>query len=268
MIKVLFFGDIFGKIGRQALKKVLPQLIKKLKPDLVLANVENLAHGLGVTKKTLQEIKEIGVDFFTSGNHIWKKKEVLELFCDPEFKDILLRPANYPDGVPGSGYKLVPVKQYFLLVINLLGRVFMKENLDCPFRKAEEILAKNDFKKINGTIVDFHAEATSEKVSLGHWLDGKVSAVLGTHTHIGTQDAKILPGGTAYLSDIGMVGAKDSVIGIKKDGPIKEFLTQVPQTFEIPEKGETVVNAVFFTIDPKTKKTTIIQRVDQEIKID
>jgi len=267
MIKILFFGDIIGKIGRKALSKVLPQLKKKLKPDLVLANVENLAHGSGVTKKTLEEIKKAGVDFFTSGNHVWKKKEVFKLFEDKDFKDILIRPANYPKEVPGQGYKIIKTGKYSLVVINLSGRVFMEENLDCPFHKIDEILNKFHSKKINGLIIDFHAEATSEKVAFGFYVDGRVSAVLGTHTHIGTSEAGILPQGTGYLTDIGMVGAKDSVIGVKKENAIRMFLTQIPETLEPVEKGEVIVNSVYLEIDPKTKKTTRIERVDLETKV-
>ncbi len=264
MLKILFFGDIVGKIGREAIKKILPELKKKLKPNLILANGENLAHGAGVTKKILKEIKQSGIDFLTSGNHIWEKKEIEEIFQDPEFKDFIIRPANYPEGLLGKGEQILVTGKFSLLVINLLGRVFIKENLDCPFRKLDQILEIYKTKKLSGILVDFHAEATSEKNAFGWWADGRVSAVFGTHTHIGTIDAKILPKGTAYITDIGMVGAKDSIIGVKKDGPIKEFLTQIPQTFEIPEKGEVVINSVYLEINPKTKKATKIKRIDLE----
>ncbi|MCX7779192.1 MAG: TIGR00282 family metallophosphoesterase [Patescibacteria group bacterium] len=267
-MKVLFFGDVVGKIGRRALIRILPKLKRKFKPDLILANVENLAHGLGVTRKTLQEIKNAGVDFFTSGNHIWSKKEIFEIFKDKDLKDKIIRPANYPPETPGSGEKIIKIGQNFILVINLLGRVFLEIEADCPFRKADEILARFSNKNLNAIIVDFHAEATSEKVALGHYLDGRASAVLGTHTHIGTIDAQILSSGTAFLSDIGMVGAKNSVIGVEKKNVLTAFLSQIPQNFEIPEKGEAIINAVFLAIDPKTKKASSIQRVDQEIKID
>lgn len=267
MIKILFFGDVVGKIGRRALKKVLPGLKKKYKPDLVIANGENLAHGLGVTKKTLKEMKEIGVNFLTSGNHIWNKKEINEIFNDPEYKDFIIRPANWPEGAPGEGAKLLKVGKFSILVINLMGRVFIEEDLDCPFKKTDEILSQYQDKKINALLVDFHAEATSEKVALGWYLDGRVSAVLGTHTHVGTIDAKILPKGTAHLVDVGMVGAKDSVIGQKKEEVLAGFLTQLPQTFEPPEKGEAIVNGVYLEIDPKTKKAKKIKRIDLETKI-
>lgn len=267
MIKILFFGDVVGKIGRHGLKKILPTLKKKYKPDLVIANGENLAHGLGVTKKILIEIKGAGVDFLTSGNHIWKKKEIEEIFKDPEWQDFVIRPANWPEGVPGEGAKLLKVGKFFVLVINLMGRVFIGQDLDCPFRKLDEILAQYKGKKINAILVDIHGEATSEKVAMGWYADGRVSAVLGTHTHVGTADAKILPQGTAHITDAGMVGAKDSVIGMRKEQPLAGFLTQLPQAFEPPEKGEVIINAVYLEIDPKTKKAKKIQRVDLETEV-
>lgn len=268
MIKILFFGDIVGKIGRQGLKKVLPKLKKKYKPDLVIANGENLAHGLGVTKKVLKEIKEAGVDFLTSGNHIWEKKEIEEIFNDSEWKDFIIRPANWPAGVPGDGAKLLKVGEFFVLVTNLMGRVFLNVDLDCPFRKLDEILAQYKNKKTNAILIDIHGEATSEKVAMGWYADGRVSAVLGTHTHVGTADTKILPKGTAYITDVGLVGAKDSIIGVKKEGPIAGFLTQLPQVFEPPEKGEVIINGVYLEINPKTKKAKKIERVDLETGVE
>lgn len=267
MIKILFFGDVIGKIGRQALKKILPMLRKKYKPNLVIVNGENLAHGLGVTKKILLEMKGAEVDFFTSGNHIWKKKEITEIFNDPELKNCIIRPANWCQGVPGQGYQILKTGNFSLLVINLMGRVFIDQDIDCPFRKMDEILSKYKNKKINAILIDFHAEATSEKVAMGWYVDGRVSAMLGTHTHVGTADAKILPQGTAFLTDVGMVGAKDSVIGVKKEQPINGFLTQLPQAFEPPEKGEVIVNAVYLEIDPKTKKALKIKRIDRETRV-
>jgi len=267
MIKILFFGDVIGKIGRQGLKKILPALKKKYKPDLIIANGENLAHGLGITKKTLAEMNSLGFNLLTSGNHIWKKKEIEEIFKDSELNKFVIRPANWPRGVLGDGFCVLKVGKFLVLIINLLGRVFMKEDVDCPFERIDTILRKNNDKKINAVVVDLHAEATSEKVAMGLYLDGRVSAVLGTHTHVGTADTKILPLGTAYVSDIGMVGAKDSVIGMKKDNVLNGFLTQLPQVFEPPEKGEVIINAVYLEIDPRTKKAKKIQRVDLEAKV-
>lgn len=267
MLKIIFFGDVFGRIGRQAIKKILPTLKKKYQPNIVIANGENMAHGLGVTKKILTEMKRAGVDFFTSGNHIWKKREIYKIFDDPELKNYIIRPANWSTGVPGQGFKLLKVGKLSLLVVNLLGRVFIDQTTECPFKTIDKILNKHKDKKINAVLVDFHAEATSEKVAIGWYLDGRVSAVLGTHTHVATADAKILPQGTAYLTDVGMVGAKDSVIGVKKEQPLAGFLTQLPQVFEPPEKGIALVNAVYLEIDPRTKKTVKIKRIDKEVKI-
>ena len=265
-MKILFFGDIVGKIGRGAIKKVLPQLKKELEPDLVMANVENLAHGKGVTKKTLREVKDAGIDIFTSGNHIWKQNEVFEIFQEKDC--MLLRPANYPPNVPGKGYKIFEVGTRSILVVNLIGRVFFKDEFDCPFRKIDEILKEFEKKKnLSGIIVDFHAEATSEKVAFGWYVDGRVSVVLGTHTHIPTADGQILPQGTAYITDVGMVGAKESVIGVQKEIIIQNFLTQIGKSHEIPKQGICTVNAVLVEIDPETKRAIDIKRIDREVEI-
>lgn len=264
-IKILFFGDIVGRPGRRALANVLPKLKQELKPDLTIANAENLAHGIGVTKKTLQEGLNLGIDFYTSGNHIWKKTEIYEIFQDSELP--IIRPANYPESSPGKGQKLLNIGTKSLLVVNLNGRVFMEEQLDCPFQKIDQILAEYKTTNLDAILVDFHAEATSEKVAFGWYVDGRVSAVLGTHTHIPTCDQTILPKGTAFVSDVGMVAAKESVIGVDKYIVIKRFLTQRPESFEIPESKLCVVNAVFLEIDTKTKKATKIQRIDQEVEI-
>ncbi len=278
--KILFLGDIVGKIGRQGVSKILPKLKKKYSLNLIAANVENLAHGQGATLKTLLEIQKAGVDFFTSGNHIWKKKEIIEIFQRDNLP--LIRPANYPSQVPGKGYQIIKIKGKKIAILNLMGRVFMKESLDCPFRCSDEILKilklKNGSKKekkylqkksekIDAILVDFHAEASSEKVALGWYLDGRVSAVIGTHTHLPTADEKILPLGTAYVSDAGMIGAKESVIGIEKDIIIKKFLNQMPFTHEIPRKGICAFNSVLIEIDTRIGKAIKIERVDREIEI-
>ncbi|MFH1597798.1 MAG: TIGR00282 family metallophosphoesterase [Patescibacteria group bacterium] len=266
-LKILFFGDVVGKIGRAALTKVVPEYREQYDPDLMLLNVENLAHGKGVTKKTLAEMEELGFDLFTSGNHIWRKKEVGDIVMEEGSK--VLRPANYPPNVPGFGHKVIDVGTKKVLVINLIGRVFFTESFDCPFRKFDEIFEQleKDWPKFAAVIVDFHAEATSEKNALGHYLDGRASAVMGTHTHIGTADQKILKEGTGYVSDIGMIGALDSVIGVDKENVIKMFLDSVNYTFEIPEEGKAVINAVYLEVDPKTKKTTKIERADKETTV-
>lgn len=264
-IKILFFGDVMGRIGRRGVAATLPSLKKKYQPDLVMANAENLAHGKGVTRQTLDELREAGVSFFTSGNHIWSKPEVFELFQDSSTP--LLRPANYPPGVPGQGAALVTVAGSKLLIINVIGRVFMHQQFDDPFRAIDAIL--EEYKNVSraGTIIDLHAEATSEKTTFGLYVDGRVSAVLGTHTHVPTADAEVLPGGTAYISDVGMVGAKGSSIGVDKANIIKNFLTQLPVAHEIPEYGLCVVNAVCVTIDGATGKATNIEHIHEEVEI-
>jgi len=266
MIKILFFGDIVGKIGRQAIAKVMPYLKNKYQPDLIMANVENLAHGKGITEKTLTEINDSGIDFFTSGNHIWTKEAIKDILNDKKFS--LITPANDPRTVKGQGEKIIEVNHYRLLMVNLLGRVFMKEeDLLCPLITSDQLLEKYKKEKINGIIVDFHAEATSEKVALGWYLDGRVSAILGTHTHIATADAKILPQGTGYVTDVGMVGPKDSVLGIDKERVIKKFLTDDKIIFEIPEEGVVGVDAVYLEINPENKKCVKIERVYKEVTV-
>ena len=258
-MRIIFFGDIVGKIGRKAVFEILPKLKKEFKPELILANGENLAHGKGVTMKIFEELTRQGINLLTSGNHIWNQKEIYEIFE----KDLpILRPANWPLA-PGKGYEVIKVGNFPVLVVNLMGRVFFREVLDCPFREIDKIL--KNFADLKTVIIDFHAEATSEKIAFGFYVDGRVSAVLGTHTHIPTSDAKILPQGTAYLTEVGMVGAKDSVIGVKKEPIIKSFLTQLPWQIEIPEHGEVVINAVFLEINPKTGKATKIERIEEEI---
>lgn len=265
MLKILFFGDVSGRIGRNAITKILPTLRKKLDPDLVIANAENIAHGTGITEKTLKELTDAGVDFFTSGDHAFDKKEAIGILEDKN--STLIRPANYPLGVPGVGAKLLEIGTKKILVINLMGRVFLKNQYDCPFRKADEILEEFRDENLSAVIVDFHAEATSEKNGLARYLDGRVSAVLGTHTHVGTDDWQIFPDGTGFVTDVGMVGAKDSILGVDKKGILKTFLTQIPEAHEIPEEGICTVNAIYLEIDPKTKQAKKIKKMKEEVKI-
>jgi len=267
-IKILFFGDVVGKIGRRAIAKVLPELKKKYKPDLTIANAENLAHGSGVTRKTLNQMIGAGIDFFTSGNHIWDKPVVNEIFA--ENKIPLIRPANYSKQNPGEGYKTLVVGEKKIIVLNLLGKTFIKEKkrISCPFKTAGKILKKIKSEKSDAIIIDFHAETTSEKKALGFYLDGKVSAIVGTHTHIPTADNQILGKGTAYVTDIGMVGAKDSVIGVDKDIIINNFVNKEKHLpFQFPEKGICIINSVLIKIDPKNKKAKKIERIDLQTKI-
>lgn len=242
-MKILFIGDIVGRPGREATKLILPKLVKKEKIDFVIANGENLAHGKGMTEKIYLEMREAGIDCFTSGNHIWAKKEFVPLLDDKNIK--VLRPANYPPDAPGRGYEIFEIGTSKLVVINLMGRVFFPVDLDCPFRKLDEIL-----KEIGEmpTIVDFHAEATSEKRAFGFYAQNKVSAVFGTHTHISSADEEIMGGKMAYISDVGMVGVHDSVLGVEKELIIQKFLDQILTRHELAE-GEVEFNAVILEID-------------------
>lgn len=264
LMKIIFFGDLVGKISRKALKQILPEWRKKYAPDFVIANGENLAHGIGITKNTFNEIIEAGVDIVTSGDHAFDKDETWELL---ENESRLLRPANFPPDLPGQGDFSAVDSQKSLLMINLVGRVFMHKSFDCPFRKLDEVLEKHKNTAPKVIIVDFHAEATSEKAAFGFYADGRVSAVLGTHTHVGTTDAKILPKGTAFISDIGMVGAVDSVIGADKAIIIQSFLSQTKFKPEPIESGACQINAVILEINEKTGETEKIERIDEEIYI-
>ncbi|KKR19780.1 MAG: hypothetical protein UT48_C0032G0013 [Parcubacteria group bacterium GW2011_GWE2_39_37] len=267
MLKILFFGDINGKIGRKALKKALPQMKKEFKPDVIIANAENAAHGKGITEATIVELMEAGVEFFTLGDHAFDRETQAEQIFTKGLP--VVRPANFPTEVPGKGYSVIKKGKHKILVINLLGRVFMSMDYNCPFREIEAILAVENLasENLSAIIVDIHAEATSEKIAMGYYLDGKVSAVLGTHTHVMTNDAKITESGTAYITDVGMVGASDGVLGVKKEDIIKTFLTQVKYKHEIPESGPAMLNGVLVTIDEKSKKAIEIKSIIKNINI-
>ena len=260
-MKILFIGDIVGSPGRMAVRELLPPLIAKKKIDFVIANCENAAAGFGVTRKNVDELYSYHIDVLTSGNHIWNKREVLEFIGDYEK---LLRPANYPTATPGSGSVLIPTAAgEYIGVLNLAGRIFMQP-IDCPFVAARNKIAELR-KKTNIIIVDMHAEATSEKRALGWYLDGKVSAVLGTHTHVQTADEEILPQGTAYISDAGMTGPFDSVIGINKETVIERFLTQMPNKFDLA-KDDIRMQGVIVNIDPVSGKANSIERMSIKLK--
>ncbi len=253
-VSFLFLGDIIGRPGRRVLKKHLPSLLNKYSPSLVIGNGENAAGGIGITEKVGKELFT-QVDVLTSGNHIWDKREALEyLKREPR----LLRPANYPPDNPGKGTFIFKEDGGIkMAILNLQGRVFM-EPVDCPFRKADEEIEV--LKAVTPVIiVDFHAEATSEKQAMGWHLDGKVSAVVGTHTHVVTADERILPGGTAFITDVGMVGGYNSIIGIRKDQALKRFLTARPQRFE-PAKEGALLSALFVEINSKTGKALSIKK--------
>ena len=264
-LKILMFGDIVGKIGRKGVAAVLPKLKKKYKPDLIIANAENLAHGNGVTEKTLKEMMDAGIDFFTSGNHVWENKIDLDKVLTDKWP--LIRPANYPEGVLGDGYRIVEVGVYKILIINLIGRVFFRDNFDCPFRKMQQILAETKRQKPDVIIVDFHAEATSEKISFARHFDGQASVIVGTHTHVQTADEQIFEGGTAFITDVGMAGLKQSSLGVALPSVIKKFFDQTPQSFDIPEHGTCQVDGVFVIIKPETKQAEKIERIKMEVDI-
>jgi len=246
-MNILFIGDIFAKPGRRAVEAVLKPIREEYKIDLVIANAENMRHGKGVSEDNLRDVREAGVDFFTSGNHIFNVKEIVPFLNDKKLP--IIRPANYPPGVPGRGFEIVKTASgKSVLVVNLLGRLFIKEEVDCPFRTMDTILERFADVELDAIFVDFHAEATSEKAALANYLDGRVSAVLGTHTHVPTADARILPGGTAFQSDVGFVGPIDSIIGVDKKKIIEHFLTQLPVRHDIA-KGPVAFNSSLIELE-------------------
>jgi metallophosphoesterase (TIGR00282 family) len=259
-MKILFVGDVVGSPGRRALNDALTGTIDKYKIDFTIVNIENAAGGFGLTIELFQDLSRMPIDVFSSGNHIWDKREIYDSLNS---SDRLLRPANYPPGNPGRGATVqttasgIPVG-----VLNLQGQVFMPANADSPFRVADEELAKIDAKVI---FVDFHAEATSEKMALGWYLDGRVSALVGTHTHVATADETIRPGGTAYLSDVGMTGAYEGIIGFSKDRIIEKFLSQTPRSFETAKK-DIRLSSVVIGVDEETGRATSIERV--QVRVD
>src|SRR3990172_6209043 len=255
-LNILMIGAIVGKLGRHTVAALLPEMRRSYKVDLVIANGENTAGGRGLTSATAEELYQTGIDVITSGNHIWEHREIYHIL-DSEAP--IVRPMNYPEGAPGRGI----YTRNGVAVVNLIGRTFMPGHLDCPFRAADEAMAcLHDHRVI---IVDMHAEATSEKIGMAYYLDGRVSAVLGTHTHIPTADARILPKGTAYVTDVGMVGALHSILGMEIQPIIQRFLTQLPVRFAPVESGPAVFNAVLVQIDPENGRALSIQRLDREV---
>ncbi len=257
-MRILMIGDVVGKPGRDAVRRILPELRQEKGIDLVIANGENTAGGFGLTADTASELLDSGVDVLTSGNHIWDKKEIIPYLEDAQDNGLpVVRPANYPNA-PGAGV----IKRKGVAVVNLIGRVFMTP-LDCPFHTADCLL--EDLRNEEETrviIVDFHAEATSEKQAMGWYLDGRVSGVFGTHTHVGTIDARILPGGTAYLTDVGMTGPVDSVIGSDTGAVLDRFLTSMPQRLDVA-KGPCAFNSALVEVDEQTGRSIRMERIDR-----
>ncbi len=254
-MNVLMIGDIFGEPGRRALETLLPRLRREHEIDLTVVNVENAAAGFGVTPQLCRGFLDQGVDVMTSGNHIWDKKEIIEYIAK---ENLLLRPANFPPGTPGTGFVTVKSGPYRVGVLNLMGRVFMQPN-DCPFQKADEIVPqlRRDTPVI---LVDMHCEATSESQAMGWYLDGRVSAVVGTHRHVQTADERILPKGTAYITDLGMTGPVDGVIGVDRDLILQKFISQMPVRFE-PAKGPAALHGVVIAVDPESGRASSIRRL-------
>jgi metallophosphoesterase (TIGR00282 family) len=255
-LKVLFIGDVVGTVGRTAIKALLPALRDRYKIDFIVANGENAAGGFGITEKVASEIFSYGVNIMTSGNHIWDKKESIPYIAK---ESRIIRPANYPPGVPGCGSVVLTLPSGSKIgIVNISGRVFMA-SIDCPFRVGSDEIGRVQ-KETKCIIVDLHAEATSEKIAFGYFVDGRVSAVIGTHTHVQTADEKILPGGTAYITDVGMTGPEVSVIGIEKEQIIERFLLQMPRKFETA-RGSAILSAVVIEIDDRSGKASAIQRL-------
>ncbi len=255
-MKILFIGDVVGRLGRKTVQALLPALRQETEAHVVVINGENSAGGRGLTLATADELFSAGVDVITSGNHVWEMREIYPIL---DSESPILRPLNYPPGVPGRGLLITHGAAF----INLQGRTFMGADADCPFRAADKAL--EGLKDAPVIIVDIHAEATSEKVALAWYLDGRVSAVIGTHTHVATADARVLPKGTAFVTDAGMVGPRDSIIGVAVKPVIQRFLTQLPIRFAPVEKGPAIFNSVLIDVDETSGRAQSIVRIDREI---
>jgi 2',3'-cyclic-nucleotide 2'-phosphodiesterase len=255
-MRILILGDVVGRPARRAVRELVPDLLRKENIDLAIGNAENAAGGMGVDIKSAEELFASGLDVLTSGNHIWKKKEIFSYLDDHSY---LLRPANYPEGAPGRGWCEWQKKDLKALVINVQGRVFMPNHVDDPFRAVDRILEEHR-KHSPVIVVDMHAEATSEKNAMGWYLDGRASVVYGTHTHIQTADERVLPGGTAYITDVGMCGPFDSVIGIEKEVVIRGFLSQLPRKFDVAQDN-IVLQGAILDVDEESGKARQIRRL-------
>lgn len=254
-MRLLFIGDIVGKVGREAITTYLSRLKQTYRPTVTIVNAENAAHGKGLTEKIYKDLLREGVDFMTMGNHTYGQRQIYD-FIDSANR--MVRPANFPEEAPGVGMRFIQINEIKLAIINLQGRAFMQD-IDDPFKKADELI--NEAKKESDYIfVDFHAETTSEKNAMGWYLDGRASAVVGTHTHIQTSDERILPGGTGYITDVGMTGFYDGILGINRHEVITRFITSLPQRHVVPDEGRSVLSGVIIDIN-KEGRTTHIERV-------
>lgn len=255
-MNLLFIGDVVGSPGRDMVKEYVPKIKEKYRPNFTIINGENAAGGRGITEKIYREFLGSGAQAVTLGNHSWDNKEIFEFI---ESAKNMVRPANFPEGTPGKGLAFFKVNDLEVAVINLQGRTFMPP-LDCPFKKADELVEMAQ-ERTPFIFVDFHAEATSEKQAMGWYLDGRVSAVVGTHTHVQTADSRILPGGTGYLTDVGMTGPYDGILGMEREAVITKFLTSLPVRFEVPKTGRTQLSGVYMELDRKTGKSKKMERI-------
>jgi hypothetical protein len=267
-IRFLIFGDIVGKIGRKALAKKLPDLKLKYKPDLTIANVENLAHGRGITTKTMQDIVNAGVDAFTSGHHVFENQQGLKLLDDPKWSARLIRPANVGPNLPGIGWIHLTVKDTQVSILNVQGQLFMPQDPSSIFLTFDRFWNEQVHESSNPIIIiDVHTETTSEKNAFANYVDGRANIVFGTHTHVPTADLRILPNGTVQLTDVGMVGAHDSVIGFEKNSSIKRFLAESTAPYKIPETGLAEINGLFVSLDSNTHKVLKIDQIRETVAI-
>ena len=255
-MNLLFIGDVVGSPGRDMIKEYVPKLKEKYRPQITIINGENSASGRGITEKIYRQFLEVGAQAVTLGNHAWDNREIFDFINDAKY---LVRPANFPEGTPGKGIVYLKFNDLEVAIINLQGRTFMNP-LDCPFKKADELVAQARA-RTPFIFVDFHAEVTSEKQAMGWYLDGRVSAVVGTHTHVQTADKRILPGGTGYLTDVGMTGPYDGILGMEKEAVLKRFLTSLPARFEVTKTGRTQLSAVFIELDRKTGFTKKMETI-------
>ena len=254
-MRILFIGDIVGKVGRNAIAEYLPKIKQSYRPTVSIVNAENAAHGKGLTEKLYKQLLRDGVDFMTMGNHTYGQREIYDFIDDA---NRMVRPANFPSEAPGVGMRFIQINDIKLAIINLQGRSFMQD-IDDPFKKADQLIEEAK-KETNFIFVDFHAETTSEKNAMGWYLDGRVSAVVGTHTHIQTSDERVLPNGTGYITDVGMTGYCDGILGINRDEVIERFITSLPQRHVVPDDGRSVLSGVIIDLD-KDGKTKQIERI-------
>lgn len=254
-MRILFIGDIVGKVGRNAIAEYLPKIKQSYRPTVSIVNAENAAYGKGLTEKLYKQLLRDGVDFMTMGNHTYGQREIYDFIDDA---NRMVRPANFPSEAPGVGMRFIQINDIKLAIINLQGRSFMQD-IDDPFKKADQLIEEAK-KETNFIFVDFHAETTSEKNAMGWYLDGRVSAVVGTHTHIQTSDERVLPNGTGYITDVGMTGYYDGILGINRDEVIERFITSLPQRHVVPDDGRSVLSGVIIDLD-KDGKTKQIERI-------